>query len=84
MGDGEMPLNDKFTQLLQKEVNAYRDDLLLLRESLIKFKNDGMDKETMLENLEKLRTTSDPETEDIFLELMDFVVGYCSPHLSVF
>lgn len=43
-----------------------------------------MGKNSMLENLEKLREISDSETEDILLELMDFVVGYCNPNLSIF
>lgn len=42
-----------------------------------------MDKDSMLENLEELRR-SNSETEDILLELMDFVAGYCSPNLVIF
>jgi len=79
-----MSLNKDFIQLLPVEINNHHDNLLIIRECLIKFKNDGMDKDSMLENLEKLRSESDSETEDILLELMDFVVGYCNPNLSIF
>lgn len=43
-----------------------------------------MDKDSMIRNLEELRNGSDTTTEDILLELMDFVVGYCNPNLSIF
>ena len=38
----------------------------------------------MLENLEELREESTSATEDILLDLMDFVVGFCNPRLSIF
>lgn len=58
--------------------------MLILREHLIEFKNKGMDKDTMLESLEKIKSISGSKTEDILLELMDFVSGYCNPDLSIF
>lgn len=74
----------KFLQLLPEKIRKYHNELLILRECLISFKNHGMDKDSMLENLEKLRSTSDSETEDILLELIDFVAGWCNPSLSIF
>lgn len=79
-----MSLNKEFIQLLPVEIENHHSDLRILRECLIRFKNNGMDKDSMLENLEKLRSGSDSETEDILLELMDFVAGYCNPSLSIF
>lgn len=79
-----MSLSQEFVELLSVEIKNHHDDLRILYECLIRFKNKGMDKNIMLENLEKLRSRSDPETEDILLELMDFVVGYCNPSLSIF
>ena len=79
-----MSLNDEFIQLLPNELRLHRNNLLILRENLVEFKNRGMDKDSMLGNLEKLRATSDSEIEDILLELMDFVAGYCSQHLAIF
>lgn len=57
---------------------------MLNGECLLKFKSFGMDKDSMIRNLEELRNGSDTTTEDILLELMDFVVGYCNPNLSIF
>ena len=57
---------------------------IVLHECLMNFKNAGMDKDSMMKSLTELRNTSDSETEDVLLELMDFVVGYCNPSLAVF
>lgn len=74
----------KFLQSLPKQIKKHHNDLLILREFLISFKNHGMDKDSMLKNLEKLRDGSDSEAEDILLDLMDLVVGWCNPQLSIF
>lgn len=79
-----MSLSQEFLELLPMEIKKYHNDLRILRECLIRFKNKGMGKDIMLENLEKLRSRGDFETEDILLELMDIVVGYCNPDLSIF
>ena len=56
-----MTLNEEFRQLLQQGIKKH-DVLLNLREILVEFKNRGMSKEAMLENLEKIRhmTSSSP------------------------
>lgn len=79
-----MSLSQEFLELLPMEIKKHHNDLRILRECLIRFKNKGMDRDIMLENLEKLRSRDDFETEDTLLELMDFVVGYCNPDLSIF
>ena len=71
-------------QLLPEEIKIHDNDLIILRKCLVKFRNAGMGKDDMLETLEKLRISCEPEIEDVLLELMDFVVGYCNPNLSVF
>jgi hypothetical protein len=75
-------LDCEFFQFFSNETN--NKGLLVLREKLIEFKNKGMDQKTMLELFEKLRQTSDSDTEDTLLELMDFVYGYCNPTLLIF
>lgn len=74
----------KFLQLLPEEIKKHHNDLLILRECLISFKNHGMDKDSMLENLKKLSDGSDSETRDVLLNLMDFVVGWCNPNFSLY
>lgn len=79
-----MSLNEEFKQLLLSEIKNNHNNILILRECLLKYKNSGMDKDSMIRNLEELRIDSDSVTEDILLELMDFVVGFCNPDLSIF
>ena len=56
----------------KRKGNLYKhpNDLTAIRECLVNFKNNGMDKESMLESLEQLRSGSSSEEEDILLELM--------------
>ena len=77
-------LNDKFLQLLPIEMEKHPNDLLALREFLIYFKNHGMNQDDMLKNLEKLKNQHGFQAEDILMDLMDFVVGWCSQDLSVY
>lgn len=79
-----MSLNEEFMQLLSAEIKEHHDDLLTLRECLLKFKTAGMDKDSMIRGMEKLRNECDAKIEDILLGLMDFVTGYCNPNLSIF
>lgn len=53
-----------------------------LHRQLCLFKNRGMSREKMLECLEFLRENH--EVEDRILKLMDFVTGFCSPHMTVY
>ncbi len=53
-----------------------------LHRQLCLFKNRGMSREKMLECLGFLRENH--EVEDRILELMDFVTGFCSPHMTVY
>ncbi|MCM1185149.1 MAG: hypothetical protein NC251_02305 [Lachnoclostridium sp.] len=77
-------LNDKFLQLLPIEMEKHPNDLLALQKFLIYFKNHGMNQDDMLKNLEKLKKQHSFQTEDILVDLMDFVVGWCSQDLSVY
>lgn len=83
MVSNKMLLNKEFSEQLLVMIKD-NSNVLTLRKFLIKFKNNGMDKDSMLENLEELRKINNSETEDILFDLMDFVVGYCNPDLSIF
>lgn len=74
----------KFLQALPEEIKKHHNDLLLIRKCLLSFKDHGMDKESMLENLNKLRNKCDSETEDVLLDLMDFAAGWCNQDLSIY
>ena len=78
-----MSKNKEFSELLITGIKANRD-VLSLRQILIKLRDNGMSKFEMLDCLGKLRTVSGEKTEDVLLELMDFVSGYCNPDLRIF
>ena len=73
----------KFLQLLPIEIEKHPNDLLVLYKFLIYFKNHGMDKESMLINLEKIKNQCDVKATDILMDLKDFVVGWYSQDLSI-
>ena len=70
-----MSINEEFKQSLILQMKSENNGLLQLREFLVNYKNCGMDEESMYRNLEEMRSSSDDETEDVLLELMDFVGG---------
>ena len=66
------------------EIEKHPNDLVAVQKILIYFKNHGMSKESMLKNLEKINNQHDFKAKDILLDLMDFVVGWCSQDLSIY
>ena len=68
---------EKIFELISQEA-----EIDSLYKQLCLFKNRGMSREKMLECLESLRENH--EVEDRILELMDFVTGFCSPHMTVY
>lgn len=74
----------QFLQQLTVEIKEHPHDLQIFHETLRRFKEQGMSKDRMQQNLEKLRQESDPATEDILRDLMDYVSGWCNPSLAVY
>ena len=79
-----MTLSEELKQQLLLQMKNKENDLLALRDCLVDFKNRGMEEESMCRSLEEMRADSDAETEDVLLDLMDFVRGFCNPELCVF
>ena len=80
-----MMLKEELFQALLVELhNSESDGLLKLYKILLRFRDGGMTKDSMYECLEELRKACDSVTEDIVLELMDFVVGFCNPRVNLF
>ncbi|MCM1216673.1 MAG: hypothetical protein NC331_13615 [Lachnospiraceae bacterium] len=74
----------RFLRLLPIEIEKHPNDLLALQKILEFFKRHGMNKDSMLRNLEKIRKQNNFKAEDILMDLMDFVVGWCSQDLSIY
>ena len=79
-----MRLKEAFKQLIMLKMKNENNDLLMLRECLVDFKNRGMDRAIMYGSLEEMRVGVDEKTESVILELMDIVMGFCNPALQIF
>lgn len=82
-GDVVDNMKQEFMQKIQEQLNN-EADLGVLHKELRRFKNLGMNMESMLECLEGLRKNQDEDVEDRILELMDFVGGWCNPTVVIF
>jgi hypothetical protein len=72
-------LSDRFVQIL-KDSGTREEALCALRTLLSNALKDGEKRKTILIKMEELRKSVSDEQEDILLEVMDFLVGWCSPH----
>ncbi len=54
-------------------------------EQIVKYLlNKGYSKENILAEFESFRkTTTNEDYEDVVLDVMDFITGWCSPHKSI-
>ncbi len=66
-----------------KTALANDDPLHQLRDALIQLRSDGIEKDVLLEVLESVRGQVDETTENTLLEAMDFLYGFCSPHMRI-
>ena len=82
-GDNTM-LVDEFREEIRIEINAGNIKI----ETLKKYKQLGIDQDTMYSVLEsfraEMRLKNDEETEDMIMDNMDFVCGWCSPHMKIY
>jgi hypothetical protein len=46
-------------------------------------RREGQAKDAILSRLEALRRSVSEEQEGVLLEVMDFLVGWCSPHARI-
>ena len=64
-----------------------RQDSVVLRDIARSLLDAGMTRESLLGSLEHLRSefqnAGDSEAEDITLEVMDYLVGWCSPNMRI-
>jgi len=81
----EMSLREELFNLLLVELHSSNNgNFSKLYKILLRFRDNGMTKEDMYECLEGLREACDSVTEDMVLDLMDLVVGFCNPRLDLF
>ncbi|ADZ83926.1 hypothetical protein QTL86_06195 [Cellulosilyticum sp. ST5] len=84
MGTELRMIDEDFRQSLLSKMSISQGNILFLRELLIEYKEAGMDKNSMMNNLIELRSSCNSDVEDVFLDLMDFVTGFCNSSLRIF
>ncbi|QEH70972.1 hypothetical protein EKH84_13710 [Cellulosilyticum sp. WCF-2] len=77
-------IDEDFRQSLLSKMSISQGNILFLRELLIEYKEAGMDKNSMMNNLIELRSSCNSDVEDVFLDLMDFVTGFCNSSFRIF
>ena len=78
-------LNNRFHEEILQEIKRKIIDYHCLKDCMLKYKNNGMNKQEMYENLNAMRSEVDTEEqEDAVKDLMDFVVGYCHPSWHIY
>ena len=79
--DSEVSISmiEKFNKALQSE-----DKLTNLVSEVKQLRKEGHSKEQILASFVLYRETISSESdEDVVLEIMDFLTGFCSPHLRI-
>lgn len=59
------------------------DKLSSLTEEIKNLRKEGISKEDLLEDLELFRNQLEEIEEDIVLDVMDFLTGFCCTHLII-
>ena len=63
------------------------DPVEALRECIIGMRSKGVEKASILRDLEALvrefRESGNEKSEDAVTDVMDFLVGWCSPHVRI-
>jgi hypothetical protein len=75
-------LRDKLVQIL-RDSRTREDTICACRTLLTKALRDGEEREAIVTELQGLLKLVSSEQEDILLEILDFLVGWCSPHAKL-
>lgn len=57
--------------------------LMAFRQDVAQQLQNGVDRELLFQELEKLRIVVDSDSEDLILEVLDFMVGWCHPDMKL-
>ena len=76
------------TSEFRKEILLAKDDLNSLRKISVKYRDLGMNKDTMYSEWGRIilefRAKGDEEAEDRITDLSDYVMGYCIPEQRLY
>ncbi len=73
-----MDFESKFREALTAD-----DKLMSLRQAAVDLRSNGVEKEKLLVALQEFRSRVTERDEDVILEIMDFLYGWCSSHMRI-
>ena len=74
-----MDFHQQFQDALQQE-----DPLMALRQTIIDLRAEGFSKNQLQSELESFHSVVTNEAdEDLVVDVMDFLWGFCSPHMRI-
>lgn len=74
-----MKFKEIFDTALEEEDKLHR-----LRDAVIKLRSEGVDKETLISELSQYYKVADNEkNQDTAADVLDFLYGFCSPHMRI-
>ena len=77
-----MSEDDEIVRILNSG-NGHDEALRAVSALVRDLRREGHAKEAILAGLQALRRSVSDEQEDVLLEVMDFLVGRCSPHARI-
>lgn len=73
-----------FQAIFRAALDTEENRVVALSRAVIDLRKQEVDKDTILKALECFRhVVENEEEEDMVLEVMDFLTGFCSPHLRI-
>ena len=75
-------INNKIVHTLDNS-KTHEEAVNTIRALVEELRRKGEQKEAILARMQELRGSVSSEQEDILLEVMDFLVGWCSPHAKI-
>ncbi|WP_377160641.1 hypothetical protein ACFJIX_13110 [Roseateles sp. UC29_93] len=71
--------------LKQELEQAMRSEspLMAFRQTVARHLAQGLNRTFLTEELEKLRTVVESDSEDVILEVLDFIAGWCHPDMKL-
>lgn len=68
-----------FDEALKQE-----NKMLSLRDAIVRLRSEGVDKQILISELEKYYVETDVEADkDALTDVLDFLTGFCSPHMRI-
>ena len=72
-----------FQEIFRTALNSEKSHTAL-RQAVLDLRAQNIEKDTILKALESFRyVVENEEEEDVVLDIMDYLVGFCNPHLRI-